>query len=69
MTEDLKAHIEEQFHKSVMLNGLVEALVILHNEGYGSSGAYTAVLDAANSAIERISGNLDSANLPKGGDA
>ena len=64
----LHEHINDQQVRAMHLQGILEALEILDNEGVAPSAVTSLIIIAKNLATE-INEQLDSAVLPKGGEA
>ncbi|WP_370275109.1 hypothetical protein [Pararhodobacter marinus] len=69
MMQPFDERLAAQFHNSVRLKGVIQALIIIDMEGYGSCDASAALLHIASDLIEGISGTLDSACRAEAGAA
>lgn len=64
----LLAHFEDQQILATRLSGIIEAIDVVYHDKPTSNGV-TVLLSIARDLMEELDRNLDSVNLPKGGDA
>lgn len=60
----LESHIQDQQDRACILEGLLEGLLLLDNEGHGG-GAITAIAQISKEIASEIYVSLDSVNLPE----